>query len=51
MKGVGDQRYGEMPLVSISGSSNFTKSSKEIRDRFSNYFNTTGAVPWQEKFI
>ena len=43
--------HREMPLVSISGSNNFTKSSKEIRDGFCNYFNTTGAVPWQEKFI
>ena len=43
--------HGEMPSVSISGSNNCTKSSKQIREEFCNYFNTTGAVPWQEKFI
>ena len=43
--------HGEMASVSISGSNNFTKSSKEIREEFCNYFNTTGAVPCQEKFI
>ena len=43
--------HGEMPSVSISGCNSYTKSSKEIREEFCNYFNTTGAVPWQEKFI
>ena len=44
-------RNGEMSSVSISGRNNYTKSSKEIRAEFCNYFNTTGTVPWQEKFI
>ena len=37
--------HGEMPSVSISGSNNYTKSSKEIREEFCNHFNTTGALP------
>ena len=44
-------RNGEMSSISISARNNYTKSSKETRAEFCNYFNTTGTAPWQEKFI
>ena len=34
------------------GSNNFKKESKEIRDKFMNYFNSSeGSVPWQLKHV
>ena len=36
--------------VNFSGSNNYNRQSKDIRDRFCEYFITDGKVPWQDKF-
>ena len=42
----------ELENLNISGRNTYTKTAKEVRDGFSEYFNSPeGSVPWQEKFI
>ena len=43
--------HGEMQSIEILGSNNYTTDSKLMRDEFCNYFNTSGRVPWQDKFV
>ena len=37
--------------VSITGSNNYRNDAKLIREHFCDYFNTSGQVSWQNKFI
>ena len=50
---LGDWRCSsELENLNISGRNTYTKTAKEVRDGFSEYFNSPeGSVPWQEKFI
>ena len=41
----------EMQSVSVSSRSNYTRSAKEIREKFCEYFNTVRKVSWHEKII
>ena len=38
-------------LLINQGGNRYSLDAKIIRGKFSTYFNTTGRVPWQEKFI
>lgn len=41
-----------MHQLVVTGRNNYTLSAKEVRDNFSNYFNSEeGSIPWQENFI
>ena len=41
-----------MTSVNVAGRNACTKNAKEIRDRFSFYYNSSeGSVPWQDRFI
>lgn len=40
-----------MPSINFVGSNNYSKDAKLIRDEFRTYFNTSGAVSWQDNFI
>ena len=42
---------GQLQSIAVSGSNNYSNDSKIIRDEFCKYFNTSGKVPWQEKFV
>ena len=50
---LGDWRCSsELENLNISGRNTYIKTAKEVRDGFSEYFNSPeGSVPWQEKFI
>ena len=50
---LGDWRCSsELENLNISGRNTYTKTAKEVRDGFSEYFNSPEeSVPWQEKFI
>ena len=52
----GEWRSGGDPCslhpISVTGRNNYTAAAKEIRENFSQYFNSdVGRVSWQEKFI
>ena len=38
-------------LNNQQGSNNYTRQAKEVRDHFKEYFNNSGAVPWQQEMI
>ena len=40
-----------MRSIGNTGSNNYRVDAKLVRDELCNYFNTTGAVPWQNKFV
>ena len=40
-----------MHSVNVVGSNNHSQNCKEINEKYCEYFNTVGQVPWQEKFI
>ena len=46
-----DLRDGGMRSIRVNGSNNYRADAKEIREQFCKYFNTVGAVEWQERFI
>ena len=40
-----------MHSVNVVRSNNYSQNYKEIREKYCEYFNSVGQVPWQEKFI
>ena len=40
-----------MRSIGPTGSNNYKKDARIIRDEFCKYFNTVGAVSWQERFV
>ncbi|XP_057299342.1 uncharacterized protein LOC130629968 [Hydractinia symbiolongicarpus] len=40
-----------MESINFAGSNNYKNDARIIRDKFCAYFNSTGAVPWQETFV
>ena len=51
---LGDWRDAGGNVLQSTGTerrNNYTNDAKEIRDHFCTYFNSSGAVPWQEKFV
>ena len=40
-----------MHPVNVVGSNNHSQNCKNIREKYCEYFNTFGQIPWQEKFI
>ncbi|XP_036327841.1 protein ANTAGONIST OF LIKE HETEROCHROMATIN PROTEIN 1-like isoform X1 [Rhagoletis pomonella] len=42
---------GLQELTTQLSSNNYSRSAKELRDKFANYFVGSGAVPWQDKMV
>ena len=40
-----------MIAAELGGNNNYTSQCKNIRDNFCLYFNTSGKVPWHDKFV
>ena len=48
---VEGQNLPQLRGVSHQGATNSTHNAKEVREKFKQYFNTVGQVPWQEKSV